>query len=160
MAAGITRFVGAFTGVFGLRFVSGLALEGGWLFEPDLHPLERLPLTLLTPMVVATTILILIQKFSPRRLFDPRVDRPVTQALQGLLAGFFAAVVPILLSLAVEDLFAKVTILVVTSAAATLAMVLRLPKERPDECVHCGCVLSGRDSRCPSCWAENCRGLA
>jgi len=154
------KYLAAFAIAFAIRFLSGLLLEGGWLREPELTPLARIPLTVIVPVIIAGMTLAIINRVSPRRLFDMRVKRSVSQSFVGLGAGLLAAALSAGAVVFIESLVMKAVLTGAIAALATIVLTLRLPKARVDECVHCGSPFGANESRCPGCGAMDSRGLS
>lgn len=154
------KYLAAFAIAFSIRFFTGLLLEGGWLREPELTPLARVPLTVIVPVIIAGITLAIINRVSPRRLFDMRVKRSVSQSFVGLGAGLLAAALGAGAVVFIESLVIKAVLTGAFAALATIVLTLRLPKARCDECVHCGSPFDVNESRCPGCGAVDSRGPA
>jgi uncharacterized membrane protein len=152
------KFVLAFMLAFALRFLTGLFVEGGWLREPSMGPLERTPISFVLPVAIAAITIYLANRLSPRRLLDQRVRRPVSQAMVGLGAGLAAVALSILAARVTNILAIKAALTGLFAAGTALVFFALLPRAKPYECVHCGTVLPEGASRCPGCGAENARG--
>lgn len=151
-------FVFAFMLAFALRFVTGLFIEGGWLREPSMGPLQRTPITFVLPVAIAAVTVYLANKLSPRRILDRRVRRPVSQWTIGLGAGMAAVALSILAARVTDILAIKAALTGLVAAGAALAVFAVLPRSKPYECVHCGTVLPDSASRCPGCGSDDARG--
>ncbi|MDX2131243.1 MAG: zinc ribbon domain-containing protein [Planctomycetota bacterium] len=155
---GAAKFLIAFGVAFVLRFASGLFLEGGWLRAPTLSPIERLPLTLGLPLLVAGVVVVGVHRLSPRRLFDNRVRRPISQWTLGLGAGLAAAVLAAAPMPWMHTLVSKAIATGLLSGVAVVVFTVLLPRRRPYACVHCGAVIGDHESTCPGCGAVGSRG--
>lgn len=140
---------------------AALWMESAWVWH------EQATLTALgvcmiwMPLLAAWLSGEAIQIFTPRRILDRRVRRPLTQVGFGAAAGLAWAAL-FLVSLAFLDGLAPETVLsAAASAAATAAALLIAPRVRPGRCARCDYDLSnspgpGRPGcgRCPECGLE------
>lgn len=154
----MVKFFVAFTLAFVLRFMSGLFVEGGWIDEPEMTAWQRAPFSFALPVFLAAITLFAVNRVSPRRLLDSRVNRPFSQWLMGLGAGLIGAAITLLVAHISDNLYMKAGLTGLIAAAATLVVTISLPRSRPYECVHCGSVIPAGDKNCPGCGAADCRG--
>ncbi len=105
------------------------------------------------PMMMATSVALLVQAFTPRRLFDGRTRRPLKRFVLGAGAAL-AGTIPASLALVfVNESVHEVLALAGCAAVATAAFLLPLSRRRAGHCVYCEYDLGATpvELPCPEC---------
>lgn len=134
--------------------VVGTALVASHM-KGDLEPdLGGLLLTVVAgPMMMATSVALLVQAFTPRRLFDARTRRPWKRFVLGAGAAL-AGTIPASLALVfVNESVHEVLALAGCAAVMTAVFLLPLSRRRAGHCVYCEYDLGATpvELPCPEC---------
>ena len=147
------KFLLSFAAVFTALFIWGWVAQAEWLRYQARGVLWLATLLIALPSGGAWLAMEVMERIRPRRAFDPRVKRPRTLVLAGVVSGLLGVV----LATAMITLVDKLSDAVALGAAAVLAttlVLLVLSRKRAGECVHCGYDLSAaQDARCTECGA-------
>lgn len=114
----------------------------------------------LAPLIAAWLVFEGVDARAPRRVFDPRVRRPVLRVVLGSAAGTLGAILGATGMLFLPPAVPDAAVLAGAGAIGAGAVLLSLARRRASECVHCSYDLSGSPgaARCPECGRFHSRG--
>lgn len=157
----MSRFMLGMTVVFGVLFAFGLFVAEEWLRNDREELLHLAAVVLVAPLAAGWAGAMLVERWRPRRWFDERVRVPALLFVRGVGAGLLAAGAAAMVIGFVDGWVADAGLVGGFAFASSAAFVLRMPRKRADECVHCGHnVRHDATPRCAACGALGSRGAA